>query len=395
MKRSVRKTVAAWCACLVLVGLTLGGAANAADKVVVGVLSDLSGPTSAVGKPYADGIMACIKYLNEINYIPNHVIEPIQVDYAYNVNQALAAYKRFLTLGMVALQGWGTGDTEALTRFVAKDKIPTLSASYSAHLTDPAKSPYNFFIAADYSTQLRAGLKFLRDNWKEKRAPRVAFVYPDHPYGLSPIQAGKDYAAELKYDIVGEEIVDLKAMDATTQLLSLQKKNPDYVWVGGTTPSTAVVLKDAQKLHMTCTFITNIWGTDENIFKMAGDAARGHLSLQAGNTYDQESPGNALIRKLTGGEYQMTHYIRGFASMYVMAEAIRLAAAKGKITGESIKDALESLRDFDPMGLTPPISFFPNDHRPTMAVNIYRLGDSTLEKAGSETLERKAEWLGK
>ncbi|MGE4299549.1 MAG: ABC transporter substrate-binding protein [Desulfovibrionaceae bacterium] len=394
MKRSVQKVLAACCLCLVMV-LGFGSVAHAEDEVLVGVLSDLSGPTSSVGKPYADGILACAKYLNEVKYIPGHVIKPVQVDYAYNVNQALAAYKRFLTMGMVALQGWGTGDTEALTRFVAKDKIPTLSASYSAHLTDPAKSPYNFFIAADYSTQLRAGLKYIRDNWKEQRAPRVAFVYPDHPYGLSPIQAGRAYAAELGYDIVGDEIVDLKAMDATTQLLSLQKKEPDYVWVGGTTPSTAVVLKDAQKLHMKCTFITNIWGTDENVFKLAGDAARGHLSLQAATTYNQDSPGNALIKKLTNGEYQMTHFIRGFASMYVMGEAIRLAAAKGEITGVSIKDALESLRDFDPMGLTQPISFFPNDHRPTMAVNICRLGDSTLEMLGWETLDRKAEWLGK
>ena len=135
----------------------------------------------------------------------------MQVDYAYNVQQALAAYKRFKSQGMVALQGWGTADTEALTKFVARDRIPTWSASYSAHLTDPEKAPYNFFVSADYSTMIRAGLKYVKDNWTESRAPRVAFVYPDHPYGISPIQAGKDYATQIGFDVVGEENVSLKA----------------------------------------------------------------------------------------------------------------------------------------------------------------------------------------
>ena len=108
--------------------------ASAAYKV--GVLSDLTGPTSSVGTPYAEGIKAYVAWLNENGGIGGEPVELIQVDYAYNVQQALAAYKRFTSEGIVAMQGWGTGDTEALVKFVAKDKIPVFSASYSAHLMD-------------------------------------------------------------------------------------------------------------------------------------------------------------------------------------------------------------------------------------------------------------------
>jgi branched-chain amino acid transport system substrate-binding protein len=368
-------------------------AAPEGEPILIGVLSDLSGPTSAVGTPYADGLRDCVKYLNDEGGIAGRPVEILQVDYAYNVQQALAAYKRFKNEGIVALQGWGTGDTEALVSFVAKDEIPTFSASYSAHLTDPKNAPYNFFIAADYSTQVRAALKYLYENWQEDRAPRLGLVYPDHPYGLSPIPAARAYAQELGYDLVGEENVSLKAMDATTQLLNLQKKQPDYVWVGGTTPSTAVVIKDAQKLEMQCTFITNIWGADENIFKLAGDAAKGHISLQTAVVYGADVPGMEVIKRYTD-EYRMTHYIRGFASMYVMAEGIRRALDQGELTGPSIKAAVETLRDFDPMGLTPPISFYPDDHRPNLAVKLYRLGEGSMELIATESLERRDEWLG-
>lgn len=363
--------------------------------ILIGVLSDLSGATSSVGRPYADGIKQCADYLNAKGGINGRQLKLIQVDYAYNVQQALSAYKQFKSEGVVALQGWGTGDTEALVETVGKDQIPFFSASYSAHLTDPKKAPYNFFIAADYSTQLRAGLDFFKSEWKEKRAPRMAFVYPNHPYGLAPIAAGKEYAQAIGFDVVGEENVDLKAMDATTQLLALQKKNPDFVWVGGTTPSTAVVLKDAKKLKMKATFLTNIWGADEQLFQLAGDATEGHYSLQTAVVYGQDVPGMAAIKEVTKNEPQLTHYIRGFASMLTMAEAIRIAGEKGEVTGPSIKAAAETLRDFDTMGLTPPVSFFPEDHRPNLAVNIFQMKGGKLNFVKTQTLERKAEWLGK
>ena len=56
-------------------------------------------------------------------------------------------------------------DTEALTRFVTRDRVPYVSASYSAALTDAAgtsgrqgveATPFNFFYGPSYSDALRA-----------------------------------------------------------------------------------------------------------------------------------------------------------------------------------------------------------------------------------------------
>ena len=366
-----------------------------AGTVKIGSMIDLSGPTSSVGKPYAEGIKGCVEWLNSNGGVAGNTIDLLEVDTGYNVQQGLSAYKRFVTRDKVAaIQGFGTAVTEALVRFAAKDRVPYFSASYSAHLTDPGKAPYNFFIAADYSTQMRAAIKYFFDNWEGEGKPKIAFIFPDHPYGLAPIPAGTAYADELGFEIVGEENVGLKAIDATTQLLALKTKNPDYCWIGGTTPSTAVIMKDAKKVGLDTTFFTNIWGADENLVKLAGDAAEGAFSLQAAAAYGQDVPGMKIIEKVTAGEPQMTHYVRGFASMLVLAEGIRLAAAEGEISGPSIKAALETLRDYDPMGLTPEISYFPDDHRPNMAVFLYRFENGDMQFVGTQNLERKKEWLG-
>lgn len=382
----------ALCIAVAMVVLLVSG--PAAAQIKIGLISDLSGATSDVGRPYADGVRACAEYLNKQGGIAGQPLELMQVDYAYNVQQAIAAYNRFKGQGMVAMQGWGTADTEALVRFVARDQMPTFSASYSAHLTDPKNAPYNFFVAADYSTQARAGLKYLRGEWTEERAPKLALVYPNHPYGLAPIPAIKAYARELGYELVGEQNVGLGDMDATSQLLGLQRLEPDYVWVGGTISSTAVILKDAQKIGMKGKFITNIWGSDEQLLQLAGSAVTGHYGLQSSVVYGADVPGMKIIEELTKGQPVMTHYVRGFASMYVMAEALRIAAEKGPLTGPSIKAAAETLRDFDPLGLTPAISFFPDDHRPNLSVYIYRLYPDRMEMVTTQTLERKPEWFG-
>src|SRR4030065_440212 len=170
MGRKMVRTAALVACMMVLVA----GVALAAD-IKVGHLAALTGPTSSVGNPYAKGVQDYKNSVNAHGGINGKQIDMKMFDYAYDKNKAVNQYKKYLEEKVIAIQGWGTGDTEALTGFLAADKIPYLSASYSPNLTDPKEAPYNFFIAADYTTQLRAGLKKIKENWKEERVP--------HPVG--------------------------------------------------------------------------------------------------------------------------------------------------------------------------------------------------------------------
>ena len=46
-------------------------------------------------------------------------------DYAYEVPRAIAQYKKWKQEGMVAPQGWGTADTEALSVLSPMTRSPT------------------------------------------------------------------------------------------------------------------------------------------------------------------------------------------------------------------------------------------------------------------------------
>src|SRR5437868_2933652 len=130
-------------------------AAAPAKEIKVGGLFDLTGVTSDVGKSFAKGVHDCVQARNAAGGINGKKINLIEVDYGYKIPEAVAAYKRLVNdEKVIMINGWGTGDTEGLKASVNQDKIPYISASFSGHLTDPSKTPYNFFVAPSYSDLL-------------------------------------------------------------------------------------------------------------------------------------------------------------------------------------------------------------------------------------------------
>ncbi len=125
--------------------------------------------------------------------------------------RAIATYKKWNQAGYVAIQGWGTADTEALVKFVADDKIPYFSASYSGHLTDPTgkapetktPTPYNFFMAPPIPTACAAwcsGPAGLGSQGRQGK-PKYVHMGDNHPYPNAPKKAGEVYAKELGFEV--------------------------------------------------------------------------------------------------------------------------------------------------------------------------------------------------
>lgn len=359
-----------------LAAVLLAGAfapAFAADVIRVGGIFDMTGATADVGKDYAVGAMDAAKYINEHGGVNGKSIELIPNDYAYKIPQATSLYKKYKDEGIYVIQGWGTGDTNAMKGLIQKDQIVYISASYDGGLTDTSQTPYNFFVGTDYDTAIALAMQYI----KEAAGKKVVFIYPDHPYGKNPIPAGKEMANKLGLEIGPDENVPLGAQDATSQLLSMKKFNPDWAWIGGTTSSTAVIIKDAAKLGLETKFIVNVWGFNENTLKLAGDTANDRAYGMApfamwGNDVPGMAPLMEMHRREHPDDTHIVPYVQGWAAMMVMWEGLKIADKNGKLNGPGLKEALETLTNFDTGGLTAaPISFSSASHRPNKKLKIY------------------------
>ncbi|MFL5292314.1 MAG: ABC transporter substrate-binding protein [Myxococcales bacterium] len=366
--------------------------------IKIGGIFDLTGITSDVGKSFAKGVHDAVVWTNENGGINGKRVNLVEVDYGYKIPEAVAAYKRLVSDEKVILiNGWGTGDTEGLKALANQDQIPYISASFSGHLTDPSKTPYNFFVAPSYSDQLRAWLDWVKDDAKGKKA-KVAFFYGDNAYGKAPIEAGRRFCKENGIELVDEEILPGVFQDATSQLLNMKQKGAEYAYINVTTTGVSTVLKDAKKLGLATKFGSNPYGFSESLPAVAKEAAEGVTGVMPHVPFGEDVPGMKKIVEFHKKNHpDDTHdalYVRGWSYVLVWTEALKRADKANALNGPGVKAALEQLKDFDLGGLTSPITYTSTDHRPSTKTPIYMVKGGKLVKVAEYDMPRKPEWLG-
>ncbi|MFF5997108.1 ABC transporter substrate-binding protein [Lysinibacillus sp. KU-BSD001] len=352
---------------------------NGNRTVVIGGLYDITGGTGDVGTPYAEGEKAYFEYITENNLVEGLNLKLVGKDYAYQIPEAQKIYQEFRDKENVsAVLGWGTGDTEALRQQVATDELPYFSASYSENLKDLEESPYNFLIAASYSDQGRAILKWIKEN-HEGDNPTVALLYNDTAFGRSPVEDIKAYGKEIGVEIVDEQVIDVKATEAQSQLLNMEKKNPDYAIIQQTWNATATILRDAKTLGIDTQFFGLNWATGEGVIDIVGaDVAEGYKGI-LGHAFPYEDfEGMADIKKYLESKGKTIEdinqkFVQGWSAAKIMVAGIQAAAEKypeGDLTGAQIREGLESLQDFDLGGLGANLTFSADNHAGTEKVRL-------------------------
>jgi branched-chain amino acid transport system substrate-binding protein len=87
-------------------------------------------------------------------------------------------------------------------------------------------------------------------------------------------------------------------------------------------------------------------------------------------------------------------YVRGWATAVMWVEGLRRADKAGNLSGEGVKAAIETMKDFDLGGLTNPVTYTPTDHRPSTKTAVFQIQGGKLVKVKDYDMPRKPEWLG-
>jgi branched-chain amino acid transport system substrate-binding protein len=109
------------------------------------------------------------------------------------------------------------------------------------------------------------------------------------PYASAPIKAIKDHATMLGFEIGDDQDVSLFALDTKSQVMAMKTFQPDVVWHGNTTMSVAATMRDCFALELGADHIMNNWALDENLPRLAGEAAEGAIGATPCAFYGQPS----------------------------------------------------------------------------------------------------------
>ena len=370
--------------CLLLIVFG-GAAAQDSEPIKIGAIFDLSGETSEVGTPYAQGVNAYIDFVNENGGINGQPLELRAGDGAYDATRAEQLYGQLAAEGVVAIMGWGTEESLALASRAASDQIPFISASSSEELNDPSGfAPYNFLIAPTYGDQLVAMIFHMLELWEAEGNSaadmRIALFYHDSDFGTDPIAAGEEFVRQSRIGGILAIPMWSEARDFTAELQQADDYGITHIIIQNL-PGPA-----AQLVSNITGFFGGItpgrvgclnWCADEQFVELAGSAAENVLGAipfapTSVSVRGQEEAEGFLEARGQTLEDASLHFTQGWATMSVLVMAIEQTSSAGQaITGANIRAALESMQNVDTGELIAPVSFSADDHRGTRALAIY------------------------
>jgi branched-chain amino acid transport system substrate-binding protein len=349
------------------------------EPIKIGYVWGVTGAAAEIVRPSSDATHAYFDDLNKHGGINGRPVQMIEIDSKYQVPLAQEGYKKVTAEDKVPLVVLAsTGDTEALAAQISADNVTAITYSCDEKWAKPDVNPHVFTICTTYQDQMSAALKFIT----ERGAPdtRVAFSYPDIPFGQAPIAAGRSFANSLGLQVVDEQKVGVADVDAQSQALNLKASNPDYVIIQNLAGGTSALVRSSKQAGLNAQFLGLNYAFDEaNVKAIGPQFAEGYIGVGP-NAFP--GPEVGAVKEMAERAPQLKDItmrsIVGWTLAGVVADALKRADS---YDGAGLQKALEHT-DLDVKGAIPGSrwTYSPTSHVPTRKSVFYQVRNGKIDK---------------
>ena len=367
----------------VLVLLAAGPAVAQTKSVKVGAAINLTGPASTWGQFHEKGQRDYFRYVNEVKGgVAGHKIDMITVDTAYKVPEAQAAVQKFVLQDKVdMIATWGAGEGLAAKPIVQRYKVPTINYSTSWELLEKPVD-YMYLPFGSYKMDCYAILEYIKAIHKGKEPPKVGLLTYNNAYGRSIHAPSKEYAAKLGINLVAVEEFPPRTVDLNTELLRLQKKGAEYIFIQMLPSAIITAFKSADRIKYNPVFLGTWTSTDPDFFKMGKGLIRDRLAMQfPGGLPSDKFKGMEVMKDL----WKRYKTVKSFDASYwegvvvgmIMERAFLRAYEKSKVINPAtINAAMESMNHEDFGGLVPPVTYTKDNHEGSFTARIVKVQEN-------------------
>jgi len=354
------------------------------DKKVVevGCMAGITGPGGTESQWAFWALQEYQRYFNEENGIPDVDIELSWQDTRHQAELTISAYRKFIDRGTPIILSFEESDI--FKPMCEKDETPMLILPQSTFAMYPAGWLYGVF--PPQSENFAVWCEWILENWKEAEAPKVAVMGTDILTTNSLLEAN-NYVENIGIEMLPTEYVPWAPLDTTPQLLRLNERGVDYIFISPLSVTAIPILKDADRLGLigTIQFGAIDYAQSETLVKALGPTADGYSSPRTCPWWNEiEIPGIKLMQNLRK-DYGIKYAFEGpdahgLTLMAVTCEAIKRAIGNvgyENLDGPAVKEALDNMKDYDIYGIKK-ITYTPDDHRGSAAVRIYQVKDGNV-----------------
>lgn len=327
--------------------------AQSAEEIVIGGSIPMTGVFAFAGVGINDGIQDYVKMVNEAGGIAGRKVRYVPEDTAYKVDVSVAAYKKITSQNKVNVYyGDSTGFSKTINPELERNgNILMAGASFASELNDPKNYPYQFLVGPDYTEMFSILLKHIA---QEKPGAKVAFVYSDSEFGRDPIEKSEVAAKALGLSVPIKIMTAPGSVDVSTEVIKLRRAAPDYtIFHGYILAPIPEFITQGKQQGMTTKWMGTFWTMDSSTVMKMGPDGDGFMGVMPYRYYydTEKAPMLEKIRAMRP-EYQSTAYTQGFLATMLFLESAKRCLEGGKpLTGDNLKAALNSIKDFDTGGL--------------------------------------------
>lgn len=342
-------------------------------EILIGSITDLSGPVASVGGPHRDGMILAVDDINAAGGIHGRKIRLVVEDSGYDPKKGVLAAQKLLTQDKVfALIGTlGSAMVQATSPAALERNVPTLFPMASTEASFTPHSPLKFGLLGLGTDSARVATKYVVETLGRRK---VGVIYQDDETGLTYLRA---IEAQLK--VHGLALVERTShkrgeTNFSTQVSRLKAANVDGVMLGINPREAAAFAVEARtqgwKVDM---MLPN--ATVQPVITLAAGAAEGMYGTNAFAGMSQESSPayDALLARFKArfGRDVTDGVNFGYVSMMLFAEGAKNAGRT--LTATTLAQGLEKVRDFKTVFETVPMGFSPESHAPARTAFIFQV----------------------
>jgi branched-chain amino acid transport system substrate-binding protein len=348
------------------------------DRVDIGVIYDQTGATASTQTVFFAGIESYVNRINEEGGVNGRQINLLQEDEKYDVPTALAAYNKLVNqTPTLAIMGLNNSSFQgAVIEDVASDEIPIVGAESTTKAALNPFNPWFFALQCTYTDQADVAVAYLINKTGIENPTAVA-LYGD-------VASGQEWSGliEERIDAAGGEFlggisITYGSTEADAQAQQIASLDPDMIFLHGGVSIGVPALTSLEKFGVTDTPIAGIFALESATVAEASEAVGANFSAincySAANQPDvpgaEQMIADAEANGVDPEVFNATDFANGYVSAMVLVEGIRLAG--NELTRESLAAALETMEDFDTGGLSPNVTFGPDDRIGVASVRPY------------------------
>ncbi len=359
-------------------------------ELVIGLTTPLSGPAAAWGNT-AVAMEAWTRYVNEQGGINGRKLKVVLKDDGYNPGRAVANLKEMKDSVFVNVGLLGSAVLNAAKDDVAEYKLLTVNPYGNPAIWAKQPKEKLRYVFVNYPDYVDEGDFLVSTAVNKLGAKKVAVFHQNDEYGKGGLEGVNRGLKGLggKGTLATAVSYELSDRELGTHALKLKESGADTVVIYSTITHGANIVKEMAKVGFRPKLVASFPLGDHFImYNLLGELWEG-AHFAGLNASAVDPAGKAIVEILTKYEPKLVGKentaLAGAVAIILAVEGLKKAGRN--LSRETYVEGMESIKNFDSMGLTAPITFGPNRRHGLNSVRLLR-----ANKAADKSYVEVAPW---